>query len=199
MAIVFLDRQHAGKPGKLNDRGAAADLDGDGKKEIHELEAMRTPLYLLQAEQRLISHGHKVITLSDGWYSDRHKRVNSYANKVGGRAIYVAAHLNAGGGSYGVVFYDHRSQNGQKLSEKIAARLEATCPELTRGVKTRAANPADGTKNAYYTIKGIGTPVAICFEPCFMDTPEHQGLLEGEGLVRIGYALADGINDWLEE
>ena len=29
--IVFIDRQHAGKPNKLDDRGASVDVDGDGK------------------------------------------------------------------------------------------------------------------------------------------------------------------------
>ena len=32
--IVFIDRQHSGKPGRPGDRGASADLDGDGRDEI---------------------------------------------------------------------------------------------------------------------------------------------------------------------
>ena len=31
--IVYIDRQHAGKPNKIDDRGAGADIDGNGTKD----------------------------------------------------------------------------------------------------------------------------------------------------------------------
>ena len=200
MALIFLDRQHAGKPGrKVGDRGAQADLDGDGKIEVHEREAMLTPSYLLHAETRLLELGHDVITLSDGWYSERHNRVNRYSDAYSGAKVYIAAHLNAGGGDYGALFYDHRSSNGPKLAQKIALLMKHSFPELGGGVKIIPAKPNDWTRNALNTIGNVGSPVAICFEPCFIDTDSHQILLTKEGLARLGKVLADGIHAWTGE
>ena len=198
MALIFLDRQHTGKPGrKASDRGAEADLDGDGKVEVHEREAMLTPKYLLHAEERLIELGHDVITLSDGWYSERHDRVNRYSERVSGSKIYIAAHLNAGGGNYGALFYDSRSSSGAKLGQEIALKMKHTCPELEGGIKVIPAKPGDWTVHALNTIRGVGSPVALCFEPCFIDNDTHRYMLTDEGLSRIGVALADGIDEWL--
>jgi len=200
MATVFLDRQHAGKPGRnASDRGASADLDGDGSVGSHEKEAMLTPKYLLHAEERLLDLGHDVITLSDGWYSQRHARVNTYSGQTAGSKVYVSAHLNAGGGEYGAVFYDHRSRSGPKLAQEIALKLKAACPEIGGGIKVIPAQPDDWTVNAYNTVRGVQSPVAVCFEPCFIDTDSHHALLTDSGLSRIGKALADGIHAWAEQ
>lgn len=199
MPTVYLDRQHSGKPGRRSgDRGAAADLDGDGLIEVHELEAMLTPVYLLEAEKRLIEYGFDVYTLSDGTYRDRHERVNEYDRDLDGPSIYVSAHLNAGwnnrnGDGYGVVFYDHRSRLGPLLARRIARELSLVAPELS-DVKIRAASPHDWTRNAYATIAHVN-PVAVCYEPAFMDCDSHAALLNTpEGLEAIGRALANGIN-----
>tara|TARA_R110000824_G_scaffold116395_3_gene267779 strand:+ start:258 stop:863 length:606 start_codon:yes stop_codon:yes gene_type:complete len=198
MALIFFDRQHAGKPGsKVGDRGAQADLDGDGKIESHEREAMLTPRYLLYAEERLLDLGHDVITLSDGWYSERHNRVNRYSGLASGKQVYVAAHLNAGGGNYGAVFYDHRSVSGPRLARDIALKLKSACPEIEGGVKVIPAKPDDWTSHAFNTIRNVHSPVSVCFEPCFVDNDIHHVLLTDDGLSKIGRALADGIHSWL--
>lgn len=201
MALIFLDRQHAGKPGRrASDRGATFDADGDGQIDIWESEAMMTPKYLLAAEERLIELGHNVMCISDGWYSARHERCNMYQQGMRGPFVYVAAHLNAGSqnrADYGAVFYDYRSNTGPELSMYVAVRLKNACPELDGGVKLIPADPDNWTKNAYNTIAGVAA-TAICFEPCFVDYDGHKPLLTDEGMRRIGTALAEGINDWLE-
>lgn len=197
--IVILDRQHAGKPGKLRDRGAWADMDGDGRQQLEETEAAFTLQYIAAAEFALMRLGYDVMILSDGWYKDRHVRANGY-----GAGVYVACHLNAGapksgqGRAYGAVFYDHRSgaTRGPALADSIAAELGAACPELGAGVRVFKARPDDWTKNAYYTIKGVQKPVGICYEPAFMDAQNHRDLFTPEGMSRIGVALADGIDAW---
>ena len=200
MGVIYLDRQHSGKPGRrVGDRGATADLDGDGVKEVNDREAMLTPVYLLACEERLLEFGHAVIPISDGWYSDRHQRVNEYAGGFpkGTKQIYVAAHLNAGGGKYGAIFYDHRSRRGPELAARIAKELRLVAPELT-DVRSIGATPDNWTRNAYATIGGVVQPVGLCVEPAFMDTPEHQDLLGSpEGLRSIGYAIANGIHHWI--
>jgi N-acetylmuramoyl-L-alanine amidase len=201
MGLVFLDRQHAGKLGRrMSDRGAAVDVDDDGQIEVWESEAMLTPKYLLAAETRLIELGHDVICLSDGWYSDRHDRCNEYVRNYRGPKVYVSAHLNAGSknqADYGAVFYDWRSTTGQECATYISICLRDACPELTGGVKVIQSRPDNWTKNAYNTIAGVSV-TAICFEPFFMDFAGHRPLLSDAGLARVGVALAEGLNDWLE-
>lgn len=195
--VVYLDRQHSGKPGrKAEDRGAAADLDGDGSISVDEREAMLTARYGLAAEAALIEAGHIVVPIADGWYSDRHRRVNQYAGTFPKEypQVYVSLHLNAGGGDYGAVFYDHRSRSGPELSARIAKQLRMVAPELN-GVKCIPAKPGDWTKHAWATIQ-VQQPVAICYEPAFIDCPEHSELLTKEGLSCIGRALAAGIDAW---
>ena len=196
---VYLSRDHSGKPGRASgDRGAAADLDGSGSIETDEREANLTPRYLFAAEMALLEAGHRVIPISDGWYSERARRVNQYAGSFQGPQVYVAAHLNAGwkgnsGSGYGSIFYDHRSRTGPTLAQYIAKELRLVAPELSE-VKAIAAKPDGWTRNAYATIGGIVQPVGLCFEPCFIDCAEHAELLTDSGLTAIGHALAHGIN-----
>jgi N-acetylmuramoyl-L-alanine amidase len=191
MSLIALDRQHAGVPSRAYaDAGAWADLDRDGQRDGEESEALLTPVYILAAETRLRELGHSVVVLSDGQYPDRHARVNAYKADV-----YVAAHLNAGGGDYGLAVHDARSAAGKALAASVVRSLTAACPELRRGV----VGDTVGFPRALACIDGVysGRPVAVCYEPCFMDRQEHQGLLRPDGLVRLGRALADGIDAWL--
>jgi len=159
--IVFIDRQHAGKPDKPEDRGATvmpAPAFGMGR------EAIYTGYLSLMIEERLLENGVKVIPITDGKYSDRHKRVNEYSRRFQGeKQVYLALHLNCGG------------------------------PGLVRCLPKKAS-AEDWTKNAWYTIRGIQAPIAICCEPLFMDT--HRDLLTLEHLKTIADAIATGVTRW---
>ena len=194
-AVVYLDRQHSGKPGRPNDRGAAVDLDGDGKIQRDEQEAALTARYLLACELALLEMGHTVIPISDGNYSDRHTRVNRYAGtfKAGRPQLYLAAHLNAGGGDYGMIGTDYRSRSGPELASRIARQLRQVAPELN-GVKCVEARPDNWTRNMFATISGVTQPIGVCLEPCFMDQPSHADLLTAAGLSTIGRAIAAGVD-----
>jgi N-acetylmuramoyl-L-alanine amidase len=194
---IALDRQHAGKERRPKDLGASADLDGDGRKSIHETEAMLTPFIALAAELRLRELGHTVYAISDGEYADRHDRVNSY-----GVDVYIALHLNAGAGRkrgwkpYSAVFYDFRSDpdNGKRLAESIDRRLGGI-EAIGSNRRVWATAETGWKRNPHYTIRGV-RGVAICLEPLFIDHPQHQQQLTAAGLEAVGHALANGIHDW---
>jgi hypothetical protein len=191
--IVFIDRQHAGKPKKINDRGASRDLNGDGEITAEELEAIWTARLAVELEIKLYDKGIKVMPLSDGNYSARHARVNEYAELHPGPWVYLALHLNSGGGSYGSYFYDSRSTKGQQLATMMAKKLK----EGVEHIDTAKAIPAkadDWTQNAFYTIRNVGRPVAICCEPFFMDT--HQRLLSIPGMASIATTMVNALLDW---
>lgn len=219
--IAILDIQHAGKPGK-NDLGAAHDIDGNGKIDAWEHEANLTPVYAEAARVRLEAAGVRVVLLENGAYSTRHKQAAEIANETRGRVGYVACHLNAGGGDYGLVVSDYRSAGGARLASEIRRGLLKHCrPQLAR-VITGATAPTTRPKNKthaaawdglpryagallwprpYTTIGGIYAGPAnlsgVCFEPCFMDTATHADLLTVQGLDRVGAALASGLLAWL--
>jgi len=201
--IIALDRQHVGKPGKrIDDLGAWGDLDRDGKASIIESEAIWTGLYLWHAELALREMGHSVYPMSHGRYSDRHKA----ANKAG-CDVYVAAHLNSltGGtrsgqtANYGAVFFDGRSSrgNGPALADAIGAEL-GKLPAIGSRVRIWPAQSGDWTSRAYSTIRGVSRPVAICYEPAFLDYAGHQRAFftSAESVAPLGLALARGIHAW---
>lgn len=194
MALVVLDRQHVGKPSH-DELGAWGDLDLDGMPDVVEQEAIMTAKYGLAAEIRLRELGHRVVMMGDGRYEDRHRRANDYRADV-----YVALHINAGRGDYGLCIYDYRSEGGRKLAELVSSQIVKECPELRRSVAAWTAPTGSSYPRAWPTIKGVyeGRPVGLCFEPFFIDRAEHRPLATPEGLARVGFALAEGIHRYLE-
>ena len=193
--LIFLDRQHVGQISHINSIGAVADLDGDGEKSIHEAEAIWTGYLSMALELQLRQMNYKVIPITDGSYPERHARVNQYAAHYGGQCVYIALHFNAGGGDYGAMFYDHRSGKGADLADQIARSMMTEISSLD-SVRKIPASPEDWTKNAYYTIKNVGSPVAICSEPLFIDNAQHQQLFNHEGMSLLAHAMAKGIDNW---
>jgi len=187
--MIFLDRQHLGKPNRWNDEGAKND---------EMTETYLTSQYIFHAENHLRMHDIDVCVLSDGWYSDRHARVNEYC-RTGVKSVYVACHINAGvNGTYGASFYDYRSSGGKILSECINRHLDLHCSELS-SVKAIPAQPDDWTAHAFNTIKNVGQPTAVCFEPFFIDAPSHALLKQPSGIHRVGIALAEGILEFIKQ
>ena len=194
--IVILDRQHAGKPGK-NDRGASVKLDG---RTVYEVDL--TAAYIEAATALLMAEGHTVHVLEDGWYSARHERACEIAREnPDQRCAYVACHINAGGGSYGLVLHDARSRGGHALAEAVADALGTDNAALDRTL-VRAADPYGSWARAMTTIKGIysgpGNLSGVCYEPFFIDNERNQALMSDVGLRAVGHALAVGCMQWGE-
>lgn len=192
--LVFIDRQHSGKPNILSDRGASQDLDGDGVISWAEKEAIWTGRMAIELEILLLEMGYDVLPISDGSYKYRHQRVNYYSEGKT-NTIYLALHLNAGGGEYGSFFYHYASSQGRQLAGMMADSLYRTVSTIN-DTKAIPAKSQDWTANAWNTIKGVGRPVAICCEPIFMDT--HHNLLNPHGIKQISIGMAQGIKNWVE-
>ena len=192
MALVVLDRQHTGKPHNMKDTGAYSRV-------VEKHEAHMVAQYLLEAEITLRELGHVVMPISDGRYSDRHRRANAVFKHYNGPCIYMSGHLNAGGGSYGALFFDERSTMGKQASAFIATELQGLLGEAP--VKCLGATPDDWTKNAYNTISGVwsGKGCGICLEPFFLDDAQAKELMSPEGLLEVGVAIAHGVDVWAKE
>jgi hypothetical protein len=210
--IAILDIQHAGKPGK-NDLGASHDLNGDGLISQGEREAELTPIYAERAREVLEAAGVTVIIERSGAYSSRHKRAAKVAAGHDGPVAYVACHLNAGGGDYGLAIADFRSDGGQRLARALSVELakQFSRPEVgrqIRGVTGPKKNPGyphaltwdrmprhEGAQmwpRPWGTIAGIydgpENLSGVCFEPLFIDS--HAHLIDCVGLRRVGDSLA---------
>lgn len=199
--MLILDIQHVGKPRNPNDRGAHVDIDGNGLKDAWEAEAALTPIYALAAAAEADAQGHVGIIINSGHYWQRHDAANALATHHKGKVLYVACHLNAGGGDYGLVLHDSRSKAGAAASQCV---VDACRPAWDRlGVRTLAPQQTSAGHpqwpRAFQTIDGIykgpRNITAICFEPLFVDT--HRTLLQTpDALQDIGRHLARGYIQW---
>jgi hypothetical protein len=219
VGLVIFDLQHSGKPRSLDERGAKADIDGDGRISTWEREAELVPFYVAPATRYLAGRGHHVALEAFGDYHHRHERANQLARELEGVPVaYAACHLNAGGGRSAQLFYDGRSRSGPMLAAHLASELEEL-PEIRNGqafASYRDPQPGAGpgenewrgdtskhwTWGAWSTIAGIYSGPAniagVCLEPWFLDQPQHKALALGEGAERVGLAVGRGLARWLE-
>lgn len=211
--ILILDIQHTGRASKPGDMGAAYDLDGDGVTgENGEREVDLVRGYAAAAVRHALALGWTVHTLESGEYSERHRRAAELAT---GPAAYLACHVNAGRGSYGLVRPDYLSSGGGRLAEAIArelgglgeitrARVEPLYPSAT-AAKAAGRDASTPDRAAWWTrgwscIDGIYQGPAglsgVLVEPFFIDSSGHKPLTAPEGLDRVGRALVDGVRRW---
>jgi len=198
-SIVILDRQHAGKRATRTDHGASYDLDGDGVTgEQGEREADLTLDYGDELARLLCAAGIDVLRYGwPGYVGDYHERhaaaVRLARARPNDKCLYLALHINAGGGRYALTMYDARSVGGARAAGLIATALDAGLPEVTLG-KVIGMVP---TTRGWSCIDGIyAGPANLCgvlVEPGFVDAPAHRALWTQDGLGRIAGALFAGV------
>jgi hypothetical protein len=216
---LILDIQHAGRPDKPGDMGAAFDLDGDGVLgENGEREVDLVRGYVAAATTYARELGHRVSVLETGTYGQRHATAIRLAQGAPGvDHVYLACHVNAGGGAYGLLRPDYRSAAGAARAQALAVALSRlhelrhagalpgcrVVPLYPSADRAGAAgrDVADAAKAAWWTrgwgcIDGIYSgPSNLCgvlVEPGFIDSSAHRSLWTPDGLARIGRALVDG-------
>lgn len=185
--LVVLDRQHGFKSATF-DPGAVDEVDGT-KDVVAETELTRA--YIAHACARLDDLGVPWTVLGFGPYGERHALASKAAWGVK-RVAYIACHVNAGGGAYGLVKHDTRSSGGRKLALALTSTLVPVS-----GLASVKALPLRSDDRGWSCISGIYDSPSMCaalFEPYFIDHEAHAHLREGK---IIGRALADGCASWL--
>ena len=171
--IVFIDRQHAANQTNWPIRVQAVDIDGDATP---EREAIITgQISIPKLEKILMLLGVDVMPISDGTYSERHARVNEYAAMYPNRkTVYLAMHLNAGGGMYAAFFYHHASTQGHELAKQLC--LEMRAAGFVKSAKPIECKPNNWTKNAFYTIRGLAARLPFAANRCLWINPNTQNI-----------------------
>lgn len=195
MSFVGLIAGHIGKPQTQEDFGVSVP---DGTEV--EREGLHILPYMLAAQRRLIGLGHRCVLLTYASYNDRTAWFHENLGDV-----LVHCHLNGGKGNYGSVYHDRRSTLGRRLAESIRTQGQRLV-ELTdfRSFQAYDDRTPDVKKpwlyRSYSCISSAFPlrPVAVLYEPFFLDQPDHQGLLTPEGALRVGEVLADGVSAYLD-
>ena len=106
MGILIIDRQHGEKSPGSFDPGCQAIVDG---RRIIETDL--TEEYGAAIDKAATAAGHKVVWLRSGSYYHRQKEANQLARESKGeKVLYLALHVNAGGGTYALSMHDRRSR-----------------------------------------------------------------------------------------
>ena len=165
------------------------------------LEHRLAMAYAVHAFEALEQAGAAVGLVAAGRYRTRQDLGTQIAD------AYIACHINAGGGTYGLCLYDQRSRQGRALAERVASSMSlAWVPRTISSARHAAAMPEDDrgvrhwTANALELIKHVypGRACGLVYEPGFLDNPDHQLLWTPDGLREVGHVLARGVLAWAQ-
>lgn len=212
---LILDVQHDGRPSKPGDMGAAHDLNGNGvvgetgEREVDIVRGYTGALAALAQAQGIPCH-----ILTTGEYNTRHLTAIGRARAAPEyRHAYLACHVNAGRGRYGLVRADYRSVGGKQLAEALAEPLRGllggarTDPLYPTPLAAKGAGRDVGTheKHAWWTrgwscIDGIyagpSNLSGVLLEPAFIDQPGHKPYLVASGWPILAEVLLRGLTAW---
>ena len=143
-----------------------------------------------------------VIWLVAGSYSARNKEANQIARDCPKkRVLYLALHVNAGGGAYAMAMHDAKSGGGKAAAGVLAAHMGEL--ENISKSKVIACEDLGWTRRAHYCIKGIYRGPAnisgVLLEPFFIDSKlgVHDRFRTSEGLAELGAAIGTGAVEYL--
>jgi N-acetylmuramoyl-L-alanine amidase len=197
---VAIDVQHAFKPWPLqNDRGAVFRLQ-DG---THVTEFSLAWQYATALAETLERAGHQVLRNAPGaqfpltgWYSARARQAAAWRAQ-----LYLACHVNAGGGSYALlstaqdmsVDVPPSDVAAWSVSGRIATALRAT-GMVTAG-KTAGLTVTSRGYACISVARRLGIP-AVLVEPFFGDNPGVMILDHPAFCAEIGQAIAAAVIDY---
>lgn len=176
---IVLDFQHINKPHKPKSRGAS-----NGPWSEVDLAI----LYMDQLRQILETDGHEVFFGLCGTYRER----ASFVNKRIRPDLYLAGHVNAGKGRYGLLEIDSRAGTGtrtiakciKKSLKKFLPITQCQIKELSKGAR------------GFICIKDIHCS-AILLEPLFIDNKKHLSILIRSPIL-VARAISNGIMEYVK-
>ncbi len=188
---VAIDVQHLWKPPPSDrDHGAVFTLP-DGR---HTTEADAALLYAaalaawLEGRGALVLRNDPTRRVMVGRYADRHRTALSW-----GAQVYLACHLNAGGGRYGLVEWLNGNP-GEPLANAIVGELRNIAE-----VGAAHGKALNAGERGTLCVQGCGARIAaLILEPFFGDSPSMQPLLAPARLLEVGAAIGSGVARWWE-
>ncbi len=151
---IVLDVQHIGQPQKPMDRGACY-------KEFREADL--TLKYAALAFQQLTGLGYETFLVTSGTYQERHEWINRHDIE-----LYLACHLNAGGGRYSLVEYCYNARQPTREIAKIMADSFKSSLGTSEGKVIEIPKGGRGEICIENT-----RPSALILEPMFIDNDTH--------------------------
>lgn len=192
---VAIDVQHLYRTGlHARDRGTRFRLQ-DGRT-IYEADAVVSyaqalGLWLTEAGATVITND-PVRGRMVGPYSRRQREA-----RTRGCELYLACHLNAGGGNYSrVEMMSGLPAQTQAQALACGRWIQGSLAYLTELRTQQTAFLRHGDRGAV-CIEGCGLALpALLLEPFFGDTPRHQALLSSERLAVVGQLIGHGVAAW---
>lgn len=192
MLKVAVDVQHLYRPSHPGDQGSVYHLpNGTTVTEAHA-----TTIYAAGICHELQAHGVPVLTNDPA----RGVLVGDYWTRCRAAArweasVYLACHLNAGGGDYAAL----EMMSGRydaSLCASIARELSnASSKRSARGVLSWRAPLLNRGERGAVCIESFPGP-AIILEPFFGDSLSADLLLAPDVLAELGKAIAEGVMVW---
>jgi len=185
---VAVDVQHAYRPAKPADRGAVFVLSTGHKiteAEIATGYAQGLAAWLTARGAAVLTNNPATATLV-GPYSRRNLEASRSSCD-----IYLACHVNAGGGDYAALEYMSTSAS-RPAADAIGLALVQDVPEIRR---SRVVQLAHGQRGAVCIERFTGGP-AVLLEPFFGDYHPAQALVSPARLKAVGEAIGKGIATW---
>ncbi len=106
--------------------------------------------------------------------------------KAAGAGLYLACHVNAGGGSYGLTEFVAGTNSGA-LANGIVAALDRDIAQVLSG-HARVMVPGQRGYGCLPSTRG-----GVLLEPFFGDKPSHQSLFDRSGLALVGTSIARAV------
>jgi N-acetylmuramoyl-L-alanine amidase len=189
---AVVDVQHLYKLDRPDDRGARFELANG----THLWEADAAMLYAQAMVSWFKERGAVVLTNDPstgtlvGSYGRRNRAANAW-----GASVYLACHLNAGGGNYALAEYP-AGYPGSTLARMITAQLTSDFHDL---IPSTNQFPLAKGQRGHVCVGEVSSAIgAVLLEPFFGDHPKAQALLAPDRLIAVGQSIAAGVAKWWE-
>lgn len=187
---VAVDVQHLYRTDRPHDQGTLYVLPDH----THITEGQAATVYAAALAGQLVEWGAETLTndpargILTGTYPERNRAADAW-----GAHVYLACHVNAGGGSYARAEAMASSPDSMALATRVLGPLTNQVPVILAGT---VAPLRRGDRGPICIDHFPLERAAVILEPFFGDNPRNADLFLGPNLQRIGCCLAAGVAWW---